>query len=198
MQTVLGFKDFREHERVVAIVRHHWWVLLSQVGMLAIFFLLPFFLIPLVYAVAAQGGAPALSGGAVLFFSSAWTLIIWHLMFARWTDYYYDVWIITNWRVIDIDQRGFFRRNVATLLTLDHIEDIETSVDGVIGSLLNFGHVQVQTAGAEREFNIDDVPNPPGVENLIREAQEEKLRVFGAHPSPRHQGIYDSDGEAEA
>jgi hypothetical protein len=194
MKTVLGFNDFRDEERVIAVVRHHWWVLFREIITLALFFVVPFFLIPIVYAFAIQGGnVPNISGGVVLFFGAAWTLIIWHIMFARWTDYYFDIWIITNWRIIDIDQQGFFKRNVATLLTLDHIEDIETSTSGVIGSLLNFGHVQVQTAAAEREFNIDDVSNPNGVEHTIREAQEEKIRVFGAHPSPRHAGIYDSE-----
>ena len=192
-QTVLGFSDFRDNERVVAIVRHHWWVLFVQVIGIAVLFFAPFFLIPIVFLFASQGGAPAIPGGVVLFAASAWSLIMWNFLFARWTDYYFDIWVITNWRIIDIDQQGFFKRNVATLLTLDHIEDIETSTDGIIGSLLNFGHVQVQTAAAEREFNIDDVPNPTGVDQIIRAAQEEKVRVFGAHPSPRHQGIYDND-----
>lgn len=194
MRTVLGFNDFRDQERVVAIVRHHWWVLFREVALLVIFFVAPFFIVPIVFASAVQGGAP-IPGGAVLFFAAAWTLIIWNLMFARWTDYYYDIWVITNWRIIDIDQQGFFKRNVATLLTLDHIEDIETATNGIIGSLLNFGHVQVQTAAAEREFNIDDVSNPQRVEQTIRVAQEEKLRIFGAHPIPRHQGIYDTESD---
>jgi hypothetical protein len=192
MKTVLGFSDFRDEERVVAIVRHHWWVLFRDIAGLVILFIVPFFLIPIAFAIAVQGGngAPAIPGGVVLFFAAAWTLIVWNLLFARWTDYYYDIWIITNWRIIDIDQRGFFHRDVSTLLTLDHIEDIEASVKGIIESLLNFGHVQVQTAAAKDVFDIDDVPNPPGVDQMIREAQEEQLRVFGASPNPRHQSIY--------
>ena len=192
-KTVLGFGDFRDQERVVAIIRHHWWFLFRAVGGLAILFIVPFILIPVALSFAVQAGtAPAISGGVVLFFSAWWLLIIWHLAFARWTDYYYDIWIITNWRIIDIDQQGFFKRNVATLLTLDHIEDIETESAGIIASLLNFGHVQVETAAAERAFNINDVANPFGVEQTIRSAQEEQRQVFGYHPSPRRQGIYDN------
>jgi hypothetical protein len=190
-KTVLGFADFRDQERVVAVIRHHWWVLVREAGGLIILFIVPFFLIPIAFSFALQAGtAPTVSGGVVLFFGSAWALIIWHLIFARWTDYYYDIWVITNWRIIDIDQQGFFKRNVATLLTLDHIEDIETESAGIIASLLNFGHVQVETAAAERAFNIDDVGNPVRVEQLIRSAQEEQVRIFGYHPSPRHEGIF--------
>lgn len=187
MRTVLGFNDFKDQERVVAIVRHHWWVLVREAFLLVILFVLPFFLVPLVFFYVSQGGGgPSVSGGAVLFFASAWSLIMWNLLFARWTDYYFDIWIITNWRIIDIDQQGFFKRNTSTLLTLDHIEDIETEIDGVVGNLLNFGHVQVQTAAAKDEFFIDDVPNPTGVDEMIRAAQEEELRLFGSGMSARH------------
>ncbi len=181
-----GLHDFREGERVVTVVRHHWFVLFRETAGLVILFFVPFFLIPLAFSFALQGNAvPAIPGGAVLFFSCLWTLIIWHMLFARWTDYYYDIWVITNWRIIDIDQKGFFNRNVSTLLTLDHIEDVETQTTGIIGSLLNFGHIQVQTAAAQRAFNIDDVPNPNDVERVLRNAQEEQIRVFGTHPNPR-------------
>ncbi|MDE2079226.1 MAG: hypothetical protein KGI73_02460 [Patescibacteria group bacterium] len=198
MKTVLGFHDFRDEERVVAIVRHHWWVLFRDIFGLVIMFLVPFFLIPIAFAIVTQGGtsAPAIPGGVILFFAAAWTLIIWNLLFARWTDFYYDIWIITNWRIIDIDQHGFFHRDVSTLLTLDHIEDIEASVKGIIGSLLNFGHVQVQTAGTQDVFDIDDVPNPPSVDQMIREAQEEQIRTFGMSHVPRRDGIYEPSAQA--
>lgn len=182
----LGLHDFREGERVISIVRHHWFVLFREVFWLAVLFLAPFFLIPVAFGIAVQGGSlPPVPGGVVIFFASLWTLIIWHMLFARWTDYYYDIWVITNWRIIDIDQKGFFNRTVATLLTLDHIEDIETEVQGVVGSLLNFGNLQVQTAAAHLEFRITDIPNPTAVERSIRGAQEEKIRVFGENMHPR-------------
>ncbi|MES2014503.1 MAG: hypothetical protein V4437_01670 [Patescibacteria group bacterium] len=183
----LGLHDFREGERVIAIVRHHWFVLFREVFGLVILFILPFFLIPITFSIAVQGGnIPPVPGGVVIFFASLWTLIVWNLLFARWTNYYYDIWVITNWRILDVDQQGFFNRKVATLLTLDHIEDIETEVNGIINSLLNFGSIQVQTAAAHIEFHIDDIPNPTETERVIRSAQEEKIRVFGDNMSPRH------------
>ena len=186
MKTVLGFNDFKDQERVVMIARHHWWILFREVFVLVILFLVPFFLIPLVFMFAVQGGtAPSnVPGGVVLFFSAAWALVMWNLIFARWTDFYYDIWVITNWRIIDIDQKGFFNRQISTLLTLDHIQDIETTTSGIIGSVLNFGHVQVQTAAARDEFEFNDVANPTSVDETIRAAQEEELRLFGSSLSP--------------
>ncbi len=191
--SMLGLHDFRDGERVITIVRHHWFVLFREVIGIGILFILPFFLIPLAFAMSVQNGTlPPLPGGVVLFFASMWTLMMWHILFAKWTDYYYDIWVITNWRIVDIDQKGFFNRTVATLLTLDHIEDVETQVSGIIGSIFNFGTIQVQTAASEREFLMQEVPNPTGVERMLRSAQEEQVRIFGTRPSTRHQGIYDS------
>ena len=184
MQTVLGFTDFKDNERVVAVVRHHWWVFVRETAVLLLFFIAPFFLVPIVGSFfAAAGMSGAASGGVIFFFASLWTLMVWHLIFASFTEHYYDMWIITNWRIINIDQKGFFRREISTLLSLDRIEDIEASSTGFLADVLNYGHLQVQTAAHEDAFIMNDVSNPTGVERIIRSAQEEKMRVFGTPSS---------------
>ena len=167
-------KDRRPDERVVAVVRHHWWVLFRAVIGVLILFIVPFFLIPFAVAIITQGGAGVhVPGGFGLFFAALWALIMWHLIFAKWTDFYFDMWIITNLRIVSIDQKGFFNRQIATILDLDHIQDIDTKMVGLIGNILNFGTLELQTAGAVPEFEIDEVPNPQGVERVIRNTQLE-------------------------
>lgn len=172
----LALKDLRADEYLVTIVRHHWWVLLKSVFGVFIIFLLPFIAVPLLGFYLTQSGVAVATAGAMSgFFGSLWALICWQLLFVRWTDYYYDVWIITNWRIIDIDQIGLFRRNTASIMDLSHIQDMDTELNGIIGNLLNFGHINVQTAGTRNEFDIDDVGNPTKVEAMIREAQAKLL-----------------------
>ncbi len=168
-------KDPRQGEKVVAVIRHHWWVLLREVIGLAFLFIVPVIVVPFVLA-----SSNVLSGavaGAGTFFFAFWALIIWHLLFTRWTDYYYDMWIITNSRIVDIDQQGLFRRDIATLLDLDHIQDINTKTAGVIPTLLGFGNVEFQTAGSKREFEITEVPSPQRIEKIVRAAQAERGRT---------------------
>jgi len=182
-----GIVDFKEEERVIAVVRHHWFVLLRDVIGVLILFLLPFFIIPLVWgATVASGAVPSIPGGVVLFFGAMWTLLMWNLLFVRWTDFYYDIWVITNFRIVDIDQRGLFQRSSATLLTLDHIQDLEAELSGVVGNVLNFGNLTVQTAAAKREFLINEVPDPNGVVKIIREAQAEHARLGSQFPHAAH------------
>ncbi len=183
------FKDTRPGEHVVAIIRRHWFILFKDIFGLAVIFLIPFFLVPLVFGTLTQGGAINASGGFVLFFASLWSLIIWNLIFFRWTDYYYDVWILTSDRIIDIDQRGLFHRDVATLFDLNHIEDVKTILSGVIGNIFNFGKIQIQTAATRDEFVIDGIANPVHFERLIRDTQQKHMaEMFDRGHPPMRRG----------
>lgn len=176
MNKEIRLKDFKPDEHVLVVARHHWFVFIRDVIGLLLLFFVPFFAIPII-TIFITAGTPTVQipAGFGFFFASFWALILWQMLFARWTDYYYDVWIVTNWRIIDIDQKGFFHRDVATLLNLDHIEDITTEINTVIGTFLNFGNLQVQTAAAKREFVIAEITNPREVERIIRKAQEVRL-----------------------
>ncbi len=169
--------DSRPDEHVVATIHKHWWALLREMVGIALLFLAPFIVIPFIGALLGSSGNAAQLGAVVGFLGSLWALICWQLLFARWTDYYFDMWIITNWRIIDIDLRGLFRLDIATILDLDHIQDIKTESIGVIQNLLGFGRIFVQTAATDREFEFDDAPNPRRIEQLIRDSQEELIQL---------------------
>jgi len=169
-------KDFKPDEKVLTVARHHWFVFFRDLIGIALLFLIPFFAIPILSAFVQPGSSPVtVPNGFGFFFASFWALILWQMLFARWTDYYYDVWIVTNWRIIDIDQKGFFNRDIATLLNFEHVEDVRTNINSVIGTLLEYGDIQVQTAAAHREFIFKEAGNPRAVEKIIRRAQEERM-----------------------
>lgn len=185
----LNLRDLKTNERLVAVVRRHWFALLRDVVGVAIIFLIPFFLVPLVgFYFTRAGVATAQIGALTGLLGSLWALICWQILFVRWTDYYYDVWIITNWRIVDIDQKGLFRRNIASILDLAHIQDIDIELEGIIGNLLNFGYIKVQTAGTKNEFDFEDVASPAKVEGIIRDAQTELLRIHSAEAQGGAQG----------
>lgn len=176
-QNKMRLKDFKPDEHVLVVARKHWFVFLIEMLGLILIFIVPFFFIPIITVFMTAGGGPNIPAAFSLFFSSLWALIVWQLIFERWTDYYYDIWIVTNWRIIDIDQKGFYRRNIATLLNLDHIEDITTEEEGFFGSLLNYGSLQVQTAASQREFVMPSIARARKIERIIRKAQEMRLGI---------------------
>ncbi|MEK7507611.1 MAG: PH domain-containing protein [Patescibacteria group bacterium] len=101
-----------------------------------------------------------------LFFATVWTLIVWVLFFVRWTDYYLDVLLVTNKRVLDIEQLGLFSRDISEA-RLENIQDMRVEIPGFLATTMNFGNLHIQTAGASNEFTIENIPEPSKVKDAI-------------------------------
>lgn len=93
------------------------------------------------------------------FLYNLWLLTLWLIFVYRFTDYYLDKWVLTNRRIIDVEQRGFFIREVSSV-RYPMIQDVTINVSGLFPTLLNFGTIQVQTAGVEQEFLLTLAPDP--------------------------------------
>jgi uncharacterized membrane protein YdbT with pleckstrin-like domain len=116
------------------------------------------------------GWSPLLGG----FLYSLWLLTLWLIFIAIFSDYYLDKWVITNKRVIDIEQRGFFARETSSV-RFDKIQDVTVNVAGLIPTILNFGSISVQSAGVEQEFTLKDAPNPLNHKEFIMEQKHISL-----------------------
>lgn len=158
---------FAEDEKVIHEIRRHWYVLLTESFFVVILFLIPwavFFGIDALNVRLSQG-----EGSLFFFFSTLWLFVTWIIFMVVWTNYYLDVWLITNKRIIDIEQFGLFKRDVSEF-RLDRIQDVTIEVKGILPTLLHFGDIHVQTAGEARMFIIKAVPNPYKVrDSLIKE-----------------------------
>lgn len=111
------------------------------------------------------------------------TLVLWYLLTSAvviegFLSWYYNVFIITDERVIDVDFRNLIYKNVSAA-KIDNIEDVTVQMGGAIRNVLNFGTVLIQTAGERVQFEFEDVPNPQEVSKflneLILEEEQEKL-----------------------
>ena len=112
----------------------------------------------------------------------AWTILVLLSAFTVWTHYYLDLWIITDRRIILVDQIHFFNRNVS-IFRLERMQDIEFYVKGIIPTLLNFGTLKAQTAGAhESNFKSTGLPDPRGLQSIIQKAMDERLKTLHVDP----------------
>ena len=98
-------------------------------------------------------------------------MLLWTLFFLTWIDYYFDVWIITTKRIINIEQRGLFSREISEL-NFDKIQDVSTEVLGILPTFLNYGDVQIQTAAEQEKFLFRKIPNPYEVKDLLMNLQK--------------------------
>lgn len=99
-----------------------------------------------------------------------WFAYAWIHFFFAWTDYHLDVWLITNKRIVDVEQNGMFSRKVSSA-HYEQIQDVTVNVSGLINTLLKLGDIHVQTAGEKREFVLKSMGNPMNIKNIITKIQ---------------------------
>src|SRR3990167_4776326 len=103
--------------------------------------------------------------------------------FINWMTYYLDAWIITDQRLIDIEQVGLFHRRIAEI-ALERIQNVGLEIPGVIPTFLDFGNLKIQTAG-EGEFTIHEVPHLIRAKEFILQYSRQAHRARAAKlPSP--------------
>jgi uncharacterized membrane protein YdbT with pleckstrin-like domain len=162
-----------EGEEIVARVHRHWFVFITKIVSLILAALLPLiFIAVLPREMVGELNLSSPSVGPFFVFSYAiWLLFIWVALFIMLTDYYLDVWIITNKRVVDIIQHGLFSRS-STSCFISRIQDIEVEIHGVIPTLLHFGTIKINTAGASAEnISMNIAPYPQKIKDMIFQLQ---------------------------
>ena len=109
---------------------------------------------------------------ALLVLAIIYYLAIWLFFYTNFVDYYLDMWIITNDRLIDVRQEALFSRTIAEL-DLYKIQDVTSEVKGIIPTIFNYGNIHIQTAGQEERFNLLNIPNPHDLRKKIADLSEE-------------------------
>ncbi len=109
-----------------------------------------------------------------------WYILIIVYIIESFLAWFFDVFIITDERIIDIDFASLIYKRVSAT-KIDNIEDITISTGGWLRSFVDFGSVHVQTAAEQREFEIKDVPHPGKVTKLLNELllEEEREKIEG-------------------
>ncbi len=166
-----SFEGKKSYENVLVFLCRHWFVIFIQIVAFVILGALPiagYFLI-----------APYLRDtwvSLLQLFVVAFFMIWWCGLFYRITMYLLDYWIVTDHRIIDSEQHGFFNRTVAEL-NLAKIQDISVQIIGLIPTWLNYGNLEVQTAGASEKFFFKEIPRPQKVKDIIMEAHNNYIKI---------------------
>lgn len=148
------------------VIRRHWYALFRHAAVITTLAVLPaiFYIL--------NGEADTLSrisdrdlGPAINFFFSLYALGLTLYAFTVWADYYLDVWIITNRRLIDVEQHGLFSRTISEL-PMEKIQNVTLEIHGLMATILHFGNLKVETA-SRSTFVIRDAPHMYKAKGLI-------------------------------
>ncbi|NLE43459.1 MAG: cyclic nucleotide-binding domain-containing protein [Chloroflexi bacterium] len=140
--------------------RKHWIALLKPIAIPTILVILSAGITVFLLGTGAGSPFPILIGyGAVMIFLTPW----WLWRFDNWQN---DIYQVTSTRIIDVERLPFYIREDRREASLGMIQNISLQVPGILGKLLNYGSVTIETA-ASGQFTFDMVWDPRSVQQEI-------------------------------
>jgi hypothetical protein len=157
----VDFETRDDEEKIVLLLRAHpitnvKWILITLLMLL----------VPSL--VAAFGILSSLPRGFDLVISLGWYLITMAYALENFLSWYFNVYIVTNLRVIDVDFYNLIDKKVSDA-DIDKIQDVSYTNFGVFRMFFDYGDVFIQTAAEVSEFDFFAVPDPERVTKIINE-----------------------------
>lgn len=157
-------------EKIYIAVREHWIMLALKLGIWGIFLI-----VLIAFYIIAPDSAPVIFTGKMALVTELATQV--YIMFLALSLfiiivlYYLNLHIITNIRIVDIDQEGLFH-HVISELHIEKIEDVTSQTSGILSNVFGFGTVLIQTAGTTERFEFQNVPYPDKLVKIILDLYE--------------------------
>ena len=94
--------------------------------------------------------------------------------------WFYNVYIVTDERLVDVDFVGLLNKTV-NVADLDNLQDVNYSQNGLVASLFNIGDVVVETASEQKTpdasgelsaFTFEQISDPDKVAQVISQLME--------------------------
>jgi hypothetical protein len=102
-----------------------------------------------------------------------WYLISFAFIFEQFLSWYFNVYIVTDERVFDVDFVNLVYREI-TDANIDQIQDVTVRMGSVIRTVFDYGDVIIQTAAQIPQLEFDAVPHPDRVAQILRELRVEE------------------------
>ncbi len=174
-----------EGEKIIKIVRKHWFILVIRTFYVLVSALLPLLVWWFISYQDANLNSLHINTadyfGHFVYLFALWILYCWIAIVYIWTDYYLDVWTITDRRIIAVEQVSLFNRSTGSF-RLERLQDVNIYINGILATLLHYGTIELQTAsGSQDEFRTDYMPHPRSLKSTILEATDNRFKVQNQH-----------------
>ena len=161
-------RNAKPGEEIQMVMRRHW---------IMYFFLAGWFLLPIIITgiylsffsgITAMGISPEV---AILLLITMWFFAL-LFIFVVWLDYELDLFVISNRRVIGIEQTSFLNRTVSECSLID-VQEVNAQTKGIMANILNYGTILINTASESSHFRVDITPNALANARIIRNIIDE-------------------------
>lgn len=160
------FDGQEKGEKIVLLLRPHM-ITLVPPALITIFLILVPFFIP-AFSDLLNIDLVSLAATQAFLLTVFWYLVVFGYAFYKFIFWYFNVYLLTNERIVDFDFRGILHKEIA-YAKLSQIQDVSPKIIGFFGTFFHFGNVFIQTAAARPEFEFHHVARPDLVAQQILE-----------------------------
>lgn len=157
--------ELREDEELLLLERRHPWTLAAPVAKLLLVWIPLWLLLRMVQT---------FSWGRTLLLLCILASIV-LVVYELWV-WLLNVYLLTDQRLVDIHQRGAFRRTV-TEIDLPDVAEVRYEINGPGGTFFRFGEVVASLEGGAMVV-LEAVPRPQAVHDLLLQAKRDRLKVL--------------------
>jgi len=164
----------KPYEKIIHALRRHPLTFLPTILLFLALILVPIALYIMISNMFPDLLAGPISYPLLVLFGSIYCLSLCLFFYTYFVDFYLDMWVITNDRLIDIEQTGLFARTIAEV-DLYQIQDVTSDIRGLFPTIFNYGTISLQTAGTIPKFIFYNIPRPHKLrEEILALASEDK------------------------
>ncbi len=145
---MLNLDHLREWEVVKKVVRRHWMAF-------APLFLYSVLVLSIIISIYLTMWFTLMSNLIVIVFTMFSILFL----FIDWLNNELDMYVISNKRIIGIDQISFLNRTVSECSLAD-VQEVNSKTKWIFANLFDYGSVTIQTAWNASNFHMAIVPEP--------------------------------------
>jgi uncharacterized membrane protein YdbT with pleckstrin-like domain len=170
-----SFESQHSKEIILIMARKH---IATNIGWLLLVFVLSF--VPMFW-----GDFPLValvSEGVRFGLFTLWYLALLLFVFQKILLWFYNIYIITDERIIDVDFFGLLYKNI-NVTQIRKVEDVNYSQVGLMSSIFNFGDIVIQTASEQMSddrneeqsaFTFQAISRPNRVARVVMQLMEQE------------------------
>lgn len=163
---VFKFTEQDDEEEIILVMRPHWFTNVVWIITTTIMLMVP----NLVKFLPVWEGVPLRYQLLGILF---WYMVTLAYALESFLSWYFDVYIITDERVIDIEFNNLLDKKFAET-KISMIQDVSSRVAGISQTMFNYGDVRIQTAAEIPELCFERVPNPDKVIKVLQMMRQEE------------------------
>lgn len=171
-----NFPGQQEGDKVVLFVHKHW-IKYVVTGIFSIL-LASIPLIGIILYVSNNPSTDLISIEVITVSIGIYLLIVMCLIIAAFVDFYLDLLVITEDRVVFVRQNGYFNQQIDEA-HIAAIDEVGADVKGLINSVLNCGDVVIHMGNDQAVLTVEDVQDPEKISKEILRLHKEYLDKNG-------------------